>query len=119
MSGEELERRAGIQIAEAARGLREDIAQLRATQENLLAGFKLMLDTLGAHTEMLKDVLGAARQEQGPSEVVAALDELTAAVQQNNDTLQTLGDALNALPGEIGAEIARASAAQSVQRTPL
>ena len=113
MSRDELERQAGIQIAEAVRGLREDMAQLRERQGNLLAGFNLMLDTLGAHTEMLRDILGAARQEQGPSEVGAALDQLTAAIQQNNDTLHALSETLIELPREIGAEIVRASSPQT------
>jgi hypothetical protein len=61
---------------------------------------------------MLRDILGAARQEQGPSEVAEALEQLTAAVQQNNDTLHALGEALTALPGEIGVEIVRAGTAR-------
>jgi ABC-type transporter Mla subunit MlaD len=118
MSRDELERGAGIEIAEAVRGLREDMAQLRESQGNLLAGFNLMLDTLGAHTEMLAEILGAARQEQGPSEVAEALEQLTAAVQQNNDTIEALGTVLTALPGEIGAEIVRAGTAPPTHAAP-
>jgi hypothetical protein len=118
MSRDELERGAGIEIAEAVTGLREDMAQLRESQGNLLAGFNLMLDTLGAHTEMLAEILGAARQEQGPSEVAEALEQLTAAVQQNNDTIEALGTVLTALPGEIGAEIVRAGTAPPTHAAP-
>jgi cell division protein ZapA (FtsZ GTPase activity inhibitor) len=103
-----------IQVAEAVKPLREDMAQLRDMQRNLLTGFNLMLDTLGAQTEMLAEILSAARQEQGPSEVAVALEQLTAAIQQNNDTLHTLGEALTALPGEI----VRAGTAPPTQTAP-
>jgi hypothetical protein len=74
-----------------------------------------MLDTLGAQTEMLAEILSAARQEQGPSEVAKALEQLTAAVQQNNETIEALGTVLTTLPGEIGAEIVRAGTAPATQ----
>ncbi len=118
MTGYDGDPRAAVQTAEAVRALREDMAQLRERQGNLLTGFNLMLDTLGAHTEMLRDILSAARQEQGPSEVAAALDQLTAAVRQNNESLHALGEALTALPVEIGAEIVRASTAQPAHTAP-
>jgi hypothetical protein len=107
-----------IQVAEAVKPLREDMAQLRDMQGNLLTGFNLMLDTLGAQTEMLAEILSAARQEQGPSEVAVALEQLTAAVQQNSDTIEALGTVLTALPGEIGAEIVRAGTAPPTHAAP-
>jgi hypothetical protein len=112
------DRRTAIQIAEAVKPLRDDMAQLRDMQRNLLTGFNLMLDTLGAQTEMLAEILSAAHQEQGPSEVAKALEQLTAAVQQNNDTLHALGEALTALPGEISAEIVRAGTAPPTHAAP-
>ena len=118
MSRDELERGAGTQIVEAVRGLREDMAELRERQGNLLAGFNLMLETLGAHTEILAEILSAARQEQGPSEVAAALERLTVAVERNNDTIHALGTVLTALPGEIGAEIVRAGTAPPTHAAP-
>jgi cell division protein ZapA (FtsZ GTPase activity inhibitor) len=107
-----------IQVADAVKPLRDDMAQLRDMQRNLLTGFNLMLDTLGAQTEMLAEILSAARQEQGPSEVAKALEQLTAAVQQNNETIEALGTVLTTLPGEIGAEIVRAGTAQPTHATP-
>ena len=81
---------------------------LREEQRTMLAVLTKLVETAGAQTEILADILEAARQEQGPSEAAEQLAALTVAIQQNSDAVAGIGEQLATLPAEIGAELARA-----------
>lgn len=61
----------------------------------------LMLETLQAQTEMLTEVLNAARQEPGPSPVARALEHLASAVAENTEAVSGMARTM----GELAAHL--------------
>jgi len=54
-----------------------------------------MLSAIEAQTEMLTEVLAAARDEPGDSPVAQALTNLTAAVGENTQAVNTMAESMN------------------------
>lgn len=86
----------------------DTVTELREQQGTMIAILGQLTDAIGAQTEMLTEVLGAAREEPGPSETAQALTALAAAVEQNTAAVTSMGDQLAALPREIATEVAHA-----------
>ncbi|BAK85268.1 hypothetical protein Gbth_027_010 [Gluconobacter thailandicus F149-1 = NBRC 100600] len=81
----------GAYLAHVSDTLEEHGKQLSAIQTVL----GMMLDTLQAQTEMLTEVLAAARDEPGDSPVAQALTNLTAAVGENTQAVNTMAESMN------------------------
>lgn len=88
--------------------LQTQMEAVREGQQSVVAVLTLLVETNEAQSEMLAEILAAARQDQGPSETAQQLDVLTVAIRQNSDVIQGLAQQMAALPTEIGAEVARA-----------
>jgi hypothetical protein len=94
-------------LGQAMTAMRQELGELRTTQSALLATLTALLAANEAQSEMLGEILRAARQEDGPSEVAQHLEALTAAVRHGAETVEALAAQMIALPEEIGAAIAR------------
>jgi N-methylhydantoinase B/oxoprolinase/acetone carboxylase alpha subunit len=86
----------------------DTVTDMREEQRAMLTVLTRLVETSEAQTEMLAEILGAARQEAGPSETAQQLAALIAAVQENSRAIESMAEQLGALPVEVGAEIANA-----------
>jgi len=93
-------------LGQSVTAMQEELSALRTTQNALLATLAALLAANEAQSEMLGEILRAARQEDGPSEVARQLEALIAAVRQGTETIDSLAEQMAALPGAIGAAIA-------------
>jgi prefoldin subunit 5 len=94
-------------LGQTVTAMREELSELRTTQNAVLATLTAVLAANEAQSEMLAEILRAARQEEGPSEVAQQLESLVAAVRLSTETIEFLAEQMAALPGEIGAAVAR------------
>lgn len=87
-----------VQVAALVGGIERltgEVSGLRTDMQALVQGLSLMLETQAAHSEMLRQMLEAATQEQpeeNPMEallrqLMAALDRLTATVQRQGQKI--------------------------------
>lgn len=86
----------------------DTVTEIRQEQGIIVEILSRMVATAETHTEMLSELLNAAKEEPGPSETADALKKLVEAVQENTATIATMAEQLIALPAEIGAEVGRA-----------
>ena len=80
------------------------VSQLEGMQtsiDTLGRGLILMTETLGTHSEMLAQILEACSADPGESPVADLLKQIVAAINQQNETLVTIGETL----GHIGPSI--------------
>ena len=96
----------------------DTVAAMREEQTVFLAVLTRLAETTETHGEMLADILAAARDEPGPSEVAVALAALAATVRENTAALGGIEAVMAGLPEEIGAAIARATPALSPAPAP-
>lgn len=85
------------------------LAALEAGQTAIVTALGLVLDTLQQQTNLLQELVDAARDEPGPSPVITSLDELTAAVVRMGAGVETLAQKFDALPDAISAALAQGS----------
>ena len=84
------------------------VTEVKREQTVMLAILSRMVESADAQTEMLADILRAATQEAGPSEAAPAIAALASAVRENTEAVRAIAAQMAELPGEIGAEVARA-----------
>lgn len=82
------------------------LAGLERGQTAIVAALGQVLGTLQQQTNLLHELVQAARDEPGPSPVITSLDELTAAVVKMGAGVETLGQKFDELPNAIGAAFA-------------
>jgi hypothetical protein len=83
------------------------LTALEAGQTAIVNALGLVLDTLQQQTNLLHELVDAARDEPGPSPVITSLDELTAAVVKMGAGVETLAKKFDELPDAIGAVFAQ------------
>jgi hypothetical protein len=96
----------------------DTVTEMRKEQRAMLTVLTRLVETSEAQTEMLAEILGAARQETGPSETAAQLAALIAAVQENSRVIESVAEQIGSLPAEVGAEIASALAGEVKAEKP-
>lgn len=84
----------------------DTVTEMRQEQAAMAATVLRMVETGEAHTEMLGEILRAARQELGPPETAQALQTLTSAVEANTAAVGALAELVGGLPADIGTELA-------------
>ena len=94
------------------------LATLEAGQTAIVTTLGLVLDTLQQQTNLLQELVDAARDEPGPSPVITSLDELTAAVVRMGVGVETLAQKFDALPDAISAAFALGTEAGSAPAGP-
>jgi prefoldin subunit 5 len=94
-------------LGQTVTAMREELSELRATQTAVLATLTALLAANEGQSEMLAEILRAARQEDGPSEVAQQLETLIAAVRLSAETVESLAEQMAALPDEISAAVTR------------
>ncbi len=82
--------------------------EMRAEQNAMRAVLARLVETATAQSEMLSEILAAARQEPGPSEAAGTLRTLVSAVQENTEAVTVMANQMAALPAEIGTEVLEA-----------
>ncbi|GLR66999.1 hypothetical protein GCM10010909_16800 [Acidocella aquatica] len=82
------------------------LAALEAGQTAIVTALGLVLDTLQQQSNLLQELVDAARDEPGPSPIITSLDELTAAVVRMGAGVETLAQKFDALPNAISAALA-------------
>jgi predicted transcriptional regulator len=68
----------------------EELARLRNTVETLTQGLRMMVETQGTHTEMLRAILEAATEEAGESPLPALLTQIVERLDEQNDILHRI-----------------------------
>ena len=86
----------------------DTVTETREEQSAVLALLARILEIGETQTEMLTEILAAARQEPGPSETAQALASLVAAVEANTAAIGAMAEQIGGLPAEIGAEVSSA-----------
>ena len=89
--------RDGAYMAHISDKLEEHSARFAAV-EGVLG---LMLETLQAQTEMLTEILNAAREDAGPSPVARALTNLTTAVAENTAAVSGMASTMGELASHL------------------
>ncbi len=92
-------------IADTVTALADQMAEARETQGAMLAVLNRLVEITEAQSEMLAEVLGAAKAEPGPSPVAIQLEALTAAVNVNTELMRSMSEQLDELPEAIGGVI--------------
>lgn len=82
------------------------LGALESDQKLMNQALGLMVDTLQQQTDLLTEIAAAIRQEPGPSPVVQALDELTAAVVRMGAGVDLMHRTLDTLPKALSAALA-------------
>lgn len=82
------------------------LTALEVGQTAIVTALGLVLDTLQQQTNLLHELVDAARDEPGPSPVITSLDELTEAVVRMGAGVEILAQKFDELPGAIGAAFA-------------
>lgn len=82
------------------------LAGLERGQTAIVAALGQVLGTLQQQTNLLHELVEAARDEPGPSPVITSLDELTAAVMKMGAGMETLAQKFDDLPEAISAAFA-------------
>ena len=94
------------------------LAALEAGQTAIVTALGLVLDTLQQQTNLLQELVDAARDEPGPSPVITSLDELTEAVVRMGAGIETLAQKFDALPDAISAAFAQGGGVGSASAGP-
>jgi hypothetical protein len=94
------------------------LATLEAGQTAIVTALGLVLDTLQQQTNLLYELVDAARDEPGPSPVIISLDELTEAVVRMGAGVESLAQKFDELPDAIGAAFAQGAGQGSVPAAP-
>ena len=92
-------------ISDTATSIAEGMEEHRQVQQNILTVLDSLLATNEAQSEMLSEILGAAKQEAGPSPVAEALEALVAVIQRMDENQTTLIARLAELPEAIGRQV--------------
>ena len=83
------------------------LASIENSVEALSRGLGMMVETLGAHSEMLARILEACSVDPGPSPVAAALEEVVEAMEQQNEMLLGIGQSLDRIGPAIEGAVIR------------
>jgi hypothetical protein len=94
------------------------LAALESGQTAIVTALRLVLDTLQQQTNLLQELADAARDEPGPSPVIASLDELTEAVVRMGAGIETLAQKFDALPDAISAAVAQGGSEAAAPTNP-
>jgi hypothetical protein len=94
------------------------LAVLEAGQTAIVTALGLVLDTLQQQTNLLHELVDAARDEPGPSPVITSLDELTEAVVRMGAGVESLAQKFDELPDAIGAAFAKGAGEGSAPAGP-
>lgn len=94
------------------------LAALEGGQTAIVNALGLVLDTLQQQTNLLHELVDAARDEPGPSPVITSLDELTEAVVRMGAGIEILAQKFDALPDAIGAAFAKGAGEGSTPPGP-
>ncbi len=94
------------------------LAALESGQTAIVTALGLVLDTLQQQTNLLHELVNAARDEPGPSPVITSLDELTAAVARMGAGVESLAQKFDALPEAISAAFAPGAGERSAPAGP-
>jgi ABC-type transporter Mla subunit MlaD len=95
-------------ISDAVTATEEKVDQLLEQQGTLVAILTRMSEDLRAQSEMLAEILGAARGDPGPSPIEEALVALEKAVAANTDAVAGIADELAAMPADLAGAITAA-----------
>lgn len=79
----------------------ERLGRLEDSQNAIVGALGIMLSTLQHQSNMLAELVEAARGDPGESPVVQALEQLTTAVVQMGVGVQILGRQIEDLPGTL------------------
>jgi len=94
------------------------LAALETGQTAIVTALGLVLDTLKQQTNLLQELVDAARDEPGPSPVITSLDELTEAVVRMGAGIETLAQQFDTLPDAISASLAQGSIEATAPASP-
>ena len=94
------------------------LTALEVGQTAIVTALGQVLDTLQQQTNLLHELVDAARDEPGPSPVITSLDELTAAVVKMGAGVETLARKFDELPDAIGAAFAQGAEKESAPAVP-
>jgi hypothetical protein len=81
------------------------LASIEAGQLAMNTALGLMIDTLHLQTNLLRELADFASDEPGPSPIIHSIDDLTAAVVEMGENVESVGAMLDDLPDKIGAVI--------------
>ena len=94
------------------------LSALEVGQTAIVNALGLVLDTLQQQTNLLHELVDAARDEPGPSPVITSLDELTEAVVRMGAGIESLAQKFDGLPDAIGAAFAQGAGQGSAPAAP-
>ena len=94
------------------------LTALESGQTAIVTALGLVLDTLQQQTNLLQELVDAARDEAGPSPVITSLEELTAAVVKMGAGVETLARKFDGLPDAIGAAFAQGAGQEAAPAVP-
>ena len=86
----------------------DTVTELREDQQNQLAVLARLVEVVETQTEMLAEILAAARQDAQPSDTAEQFAKLVDAVAENTEAVAALAAQMAELPAEIGAEVLNA-----------
>ncbi|MCB8883939.1 hypothetical protein ACELLULO517_27075 [Acidisoma cellulosilytica] len=78
---------------------------LESGQSLMNQALGLLVDTLQQQTDLLAEIAAAVREEPGQSPIVAAINDLTAAVETMGAGVDVLHEKLDALPAALSAAL--------------
>lgn len=88
-----------------AENINSRLVSIEASQLAMNAALGLMIDTLHLQTNLLRELADVASDEPGPSPIINSIDDLTAAVIEMGENVESVGVMLADLPDKIGAAI--------------
>jgi hypothetical protein len=86
------------------------ISRLDSMQESidtLARGLTMLAETLGTHSEMMSQILEACSADPGESPVADLLEQIAAAINQQNEALVTIGETLEHIGPSIEVAVIR------------
>ena len=78
----------------------DQLARLRETVETLTQGLRMMVETQGTHTEMLRAILEAATEEAGESPLPALLTQIVERLDEQTGILLRIEAAASGSPAD-------------------
>ncbi len=89
--------------------LASELAALREAIERLEQGRRLMLETQGTHSEMLREILhAAAAPTESELPLTEMIGQLIAAMKGQHAELAAIGEVMRRLPADVGSAVAGA-----------
>jgi hypothetical protein len=90
----------------------ERLDAIQTSVDTLARGLTLMTETLGAHSEMLAQILEACSVDPGESPLTETLEQIVDAIQQQTEAITAIGTTLDNIGPGIEAAVRRGTGAQ-------